>query len=140
MCYNFDGSGRPTEYEEADVFVCESQYKEAERQIRKLKSIKRYSVSNKVVDDEIYFFKKCITPLKEASPLLQQASEGTDMSRTDGVQTATLDEDDDKTVILTADEETQDSTSTATPIGTSKVQLAFGLFFVGIFQKSFIYN
>lgn len=74
MCYNFDGSGRPTEYEEADVFVCESQYKEAERQIRKLKSIKRYSVSNKVVDDEIYFFKKCITPLKEASPLLQQAS------------------------------------------------------------------
>ncbi|XP_071810078.1 protein polybromo-1-like isoform X3 [Asterias amurensis] len=121
MIYKDYTSSRPTEYEEADVFVCESQYKEAERQIRKLKSIKRYSVSNKVVDDEIYFFKKGITPLKEASPLLQQASEGTDMSQTDGVQTATIDEDDDKTVILTADEETQDSTSTAPPIGTSKV-------------------
>lgn len=59
------------------------------------------------------------------------------MSRTDGVQTATLDEDDDKTVILTADEETQDSTSTATPIGTSKVQLAFGLFFCGNFSEIF---
>ena len=120
MCSIFV-SGRPTEYAEDDVFVCESQYKEAERQIRKLKNIKRYSVSNKVVDDEIYFFKKPITPMKEASPLLQQASEGNEMGEANREKTGGIDEDDDKTVILTAEEETEVCTAVATPKGTSKV-------------------
>lgn len=64
-------AGRPTEFAESDVYVCESQYKEQEQQMRKIKALKKYSVSNKVIDDEIYFFKKPITPLKEPSPLLQ---------------------------------------------------------------------
>lgn len=63
--------GRLTEFKESDVFVCESQYKEQEQLMRKIKALKKYSVSNKVIDDEIYFFKKPITPLKEPSPLLQ---------------------------------------------------------------------
>ena len=100
--------------------MCESQYKEAERQIRKVKSLKRYSVSNKVVDDEVYFFKKPITPIKEASPLLQLASEDSEEGETDK-EKPSVDEDDDKTVILTTEEETETSTTVATPKGTSKV-------------------
>ncbi|XP_071960980.1 protein polybromo-1-like isoform X2 [Antedon mediterranea] len=69
-------SCRPTEVPEEHVFICESQYKEAEKQIRKIKHLKRFkSLSNKVIDDEMYFFKKPITPLKEPSPLLNVQEE-----------------------------------------------------------------
>ncbi|XP_022095945.1 protein polybromo-1-like isoform X3 [Acanthaster planci] len=120
MLYKDYISSRPTEYAEEDIFVCESQYKEAERQIRKVKSLKRYSVSNKVVDDEVYFFKKPITPIKEASPLLQLASENSEEGEIEKEKPG-LEEDDDKTVILTTEEETETSTAVATPKGAAKV-------------------
>ncbi|XP_038061798.1 protein polybromo-1-like isoform X2 [Patiria miniata] len=120
MLYKDYVSSRPTEYAEADIFVCESQYKEAERQIRKVKSLKRYSVSNKVIDDEVYFFKKPITPFKEASPLLQLASEDSEEGEAEKEKPG-VEEDDDKTVILTTEEETEASTVLATPKEVPKV-------------------
>lgn len=50
--------------------------------MRKIKALKKYSVSNKVIDDEVYFFKKPITPLKEPSPLLQPEVEDEDADET----------------------------------------------------------
>ncbi|XP_033100393.1 protein polybromo-1-like isoform X2 [Anneissia japonica] len=78
-------SCRPTEIAEEHVFICESQYKEAEKQIRKIKHLKRFtSLSNKVIDDEIYFFKKPITPLKEPSPLLKAQEDEEEEDNDDG--------------------------------------------------------
>ncbi|XP_077995606.1 protein polybromo-1-like [Glandiceps talaboti] len=71
-------SCRPTEHAEDDVYVCEARYNEAERQIRKLKGLKKFSLANKVIDDEMYFLRKPITPLKEPSPLLQKVSDQND--------------------------------------------------------------
>lgn len=68
-------SDRPTEFAEKHVYVCESQYKDMDQSTRKVKGLKRHNVSNKVIDDEIYFFKKPITPVKEPSPLLQEQLE-----------------------------------------------------------------
>ena len=65
-------TARPTEFTERHVYVCESQYKEMEQCMRKIKGLKRHNVANKVIDDEIYFFKKPITPVKEPSPLLRE--------------------------------------------------------------------
>ncbi|XP_070557674.1 protein polybromo-1-like isoform X3 [Ptychodera flava] len=79
-------SSRPTEISEDDVFVCEARYNEAERQIRKLKGLKKFSLANKVIDDEIYFFRKPITPLKEPSPLLQKVSEEQEVETEDKVE------------------------------------------------------
>ncbi|CAE1320781.1 PBRM1 [Acanthosepion pharaonis] len=67
-------SYRITEVPEDDVYICESKYLENERSIRKLaKGLKKYSLSPKVTDDELYFFKKHIVPQKEPSPLLPEA-------------------------------------------------------------------
>lgn len=57
---------RPTEILEQDVYICESRYQEAERQIRKLvKGIKRGAkVSLNVVEDEIYFFRQPLVAQK----------------------------------------------------------------------------
>lgn len=67
-------SYRITEVNENDVYICESKYLENERSIRKLaKGLKKYSLSPKVTDDELYFFKKHIVPQKEPSPLLPEA-------------------------------------------------------------------
>uniref|UniRef100_L7M5U2 Protein polybromo-1 n=1 Tax=Rhipicephalus pulchellus TaxID=72859 RepID=L7M5U2_RHIPC len=56
---------RLTEINETDVYICESRYLEAERQIRKLpKGLKKFSHSEAVTPDEVYYFKNPITPQK----------------------------------------------------------------------------
>ncbi|XP_064633737.1 protein polybromo-1-like isoform X4 [Lineus longissimus] len=78
-------TSRPIEYNENDVFLCESKYLDQERAIRKIsKGLKRFQLSPRVCDDEIYFFRKPITPRKfytlaylieeEPSPLLMKVS------------------------------------------------------------------
>uniref|UniRef100_A0A8C5R488 Protein polybromo-1 n=1 Tax=Leptobrachium leishanense TaxID=445787 RepID=A0A8C5R488_9ANUR len=65
-------SCRPTEVPENDVLLCESRYNESDKQMKKFKGLKRFSLSAKVVDDEIYYFRKPIVPQKEPSPLLER--------------------------------------------------------------------
>ncbi|XP_064154840.1 protein polybromo-1-like isoform X1 [Anguilla rostrata] len=65
-------SCRPTEVPEEDVLLCESRYIESEKVMKKFKGLKRFSLSAKVVDDEIYYFRKLIVPQKEPSPLLDR--------------------------------------------------------------------
>uniref|UniRef100_A0A3B4YQ06 Protein polybromo-1 n=1 Tax=Seriola lalandi dorsalis TaxID=1841481 RepID=A0A3B4YQ06_SERLL len=65
-------SCRPTEVSEEDILLCESRYIETEKQMKKFKGLKRFSYSAKVVEDEIYYFKKLIVPQKEASPVLDK--------------------------------------------------------------------
>ncbi|XP_059519334.1 protein polybromo-1 isoform X30 [Myotis daubentonii] len=65
-------SCRPTEIPENDVLLCESRYNESDKQMKKFKGLKRFSLSAKVVDDEIYYFRKPIVPQKEPSPLLEK--------------------------------------------------------------------
>ncbi|XP_054712195.1 LOW QUALITY PROTEIN: protein polybromo-1-like [Uloborus diversus] len=56
---------RPTEVQEQDVFICESRYLEAERQIRRLtKGLKKIPLSSNVTEDEYYFFRKPLNPQK----------------------------------------------------------------------------
>ncbi|MED6262132.1 Protein polybromo-1 [Ataeniobius toweri] len=50
-------SCRPTEVPEENVLLCESRYIESEKQMKKFKGLKRYSLSGKVVEDEIYYFR-----------------------------------------------------------------------------------
>lgn len=68
-------SCRPTEFAEDNVHLCESRYIEAEKQMKKFKGLKRFSLSAKVVDDEIYYFRKPLVPSKEPSPLLDKKIE-----------------------------------------------------------------
>lgn len=68
-------SCRPTEFAEENVHLCESRYIEAEKQMKKFKGLKRFSLSAKVVDDEIYYFRKPLVPSKEPSPLLDKKIE-----------------------------------------------------------------
>ncbi|XP_021376481.1 protein polybromo-1-like isoform X21 [Mizuhopecten yessoensis] len=64
-------TNRVTETPEEDVYLCESKYFELEKMVKKLgKGLKKYVLSPKVTDDELYFFRKPITPQKEPSPLL----------------------------------------------------------------------
>nr|CAD7398151.1 unnamed protein product [Timema cristinae] len=58
---------RPTEIPESDVYVCESMYDEAKQQVKKLmrEGLKKYSHSNAVSEDEIYFFRRLINPPKK---------------------------------------------------------------------------
>ncbi|XP_023417519.1 protein polybromo-1 isoform X21 [Cavia porcellus] len=65
-------SCRPTEIPENDIMLCESRYNESDKQMKKFKGLKRFSLSAKVVDDEIYYFRKPIIPQKEPSPLLEK--------------------------------------------------------------------
>nr|XP_033782116.1 protein polybromo-1 isoform X7 [Geotrypetes seraphini] len=65
-------SCRPTEIPENDVMLCESRYNESDKQMKKFKGLKRFSLSAKVVEDEIYYFRKPIVPQKEPSPLLEK--------------------------------------------------------------------
>uniref|UniRef100_A0A8C2V975 Protein polybromo-1 n=2 Tax=Chinchilla lanigera TaxID=34839 RepID=A0A8C2V975_CHILA len=65
-------SCRPTEIPENDIMLCESRYNESDKQMKKFKGLKRFSLSAKVVDDEIYYFRKPIVPQKEPSPLLEK--------------------------------------------------------------------
>ncbi|XP_043979163.1 protein polybromo-1-like isoform X4 [Gambusia affinis] len=68
-------SCRPTEVPEENVLLCESRYIESEKQMKKFKGLKRFSLSGKVVEDEIYYFRKLIVPQKEPSPLLDRKIE-----------------------------------------------------------------
>uniref|UniRef100_A0A3Q3BFM3 Polybromo 1 n=1 Tax=Kryptolebias marmoratus TaxID=37003 RepID=A0A3Q3BFM3_KRYMA len=68
-------SCRPTEVAEANVLLCESRYIESEKQMKKFKGLKRFSLSGKVVEDETYYFRKLIVPQKEPSPLLDKKIE-----------------------------------------------------------------
>ncbi|KAM9409587.1 polybromo 1, like [Pholidichthys leucotaenia] len=65
-------SCRPTEFSEDDVLLCESRYIETEKTMKKFKGLKRFSYSSKVVEDEIYYFRKLMVPQKEASPFLDK--------------------------------------------------------------------
>uniref|UniRef100_A0A672IFE6 Protein polybromo-1 n=1 Tax=Salarias fasciatus TaxID=181472 RepID=A0A672IFE6_SALFA len=65
-------SCRPTEFPEEDVLLCESRYIDSEKQMKKFKGLKRFSYSSKVVEDEVYYFRKLFVPQKEASPLLDK--------------------------------------------------------------------
>ncbi|XP_020484660.1 polybromo 1, like isoform X2 [Labrus bergylta] len=65
-------SCRPTEVLEDDILLCESRYIDTEKQMKKFKGLKRFSFSSKVVEDEIYYFRKLIVPQKEASPFLDK--------------------------------------------------------------------
>ncbi|TRZ01822.1 hypothetical protein DNTS_026172 [Danionella cerebrum] len=68
-------SCRQTEMPEDDVLLCESRYIENEKQMKKFKGLKRFSLSAKVLEDEIYYFRKLIIPQKEPSPLLEKKIE-----------------------------------------------------------------
>uniref|UniRef100_A0A672IS18 Protein polybromo-1 n=1 Tax=Salarias fasciatus TaxID=181472 RepID=A0A672IS18_SALFA len=68
-------SCRPTEVPEENVLLCESRYIESEKQMKKFKGLKRFSLSGKVVEDELYYFRKLIVPQKEPSPLLDRKIE-----------------------------------------------------------------
>uniref|UniRef100_UPI0037E82D4E protein polybromo-1-like isoform X1 n=1 Tax=Semicossyphus pulcher TaxID=241346 RepID=UPI0037E82D4E len=68
-------SCRPTEVPEENILLCESRYIESEKQMKKFKGLKRFSLSGKVVEDEIYYFRKLIVPQKEPSPLLDRKIE-----------------------------------------------------------------
>ncbi|CAK6974228.1 polybromo 1%2C like isoform X2 [Scomber scombrus] len=68
-------SCRPTEVSEEDILLCESRYIETEKQMKKFKGLKRFSYSSKVVEDEIYYFRKLVVPQKEASPFLNKKIE-----------------------------------------------------------------
>lgn len=39
------------------MLLCESRYIESEKQMKKFKGLKRFSLSAKVVEDEIYYFR-----------------------------------------------------------------------------------
>ncbi|KAK2915136.1 protein polybromo-1-like isoform X2 [Channa argus] len=68
-------SCRPTEISEEDILLCESRYIDTEKQVKKFKGLKRFSYSSKVVEDEIFYFRKLIVPQKEASPFLDKKIE-----------------------------------------------------------------
>ncbi|XP_014249170.1 protein polybromo-1 isoform X5 [Cimex lectularius] len=59
-------SCRPTEFNESDVYVCESMYDEARRSVKELprEGLKKYAHSSAVTQDEIYFFRRLINPSK----------------------------------------------------------------------------
>uniref|UniRef100_A0A3B3VLJ7 Protein polybromo-1 n=1 Tax=Poecilia latipinna TaxID=48699 RepID=A0A3B3VLJ7_9TELE len=65
-------SNRPTEFAEEDILLCESRYIETEKTMKKFKGLKRFSYTSKVVEDEVYYFRKLIVPQKEASPFLDK--------------------------------------------------------------------
>ena len=61
-------SRRPTHHQEADVYCCESYFDEGKRIITLLPApLKKYQRGPKVKRDEVYMFKRAITPEKEAA-------------------------------------------------------------------------
>lgn len=58
--------GRPAEIAEADVYLCESIYDELTKQIKELPKdgLKKYTHSPSVNQDEFYFFRRLIHPVK----------------------------------------------------------------------------
>lgn len=62
----FNIIGRPAEIAEADVYLCESIYDESTKQIKELPKdgLKKYTHSTTVNQDEFYFFRRLIHPVK----------------------------------------------------------------------------
>uniref|UniRef100_A0A8C2JIU5 Protein polybromo-1 n=1 Tax=Cyprinus carpio TaxID=7962 RepID=A0A8C2JIU5_CYPCA len=93
-------SCRPTEYPEEDMLLFESRYIESEKQMKKFKALKRFSLSAKVVDDEIFYFRKPVVPQKVPSPLLDKKIEELEAKFADmedlDEDMDDLDEDDDE--------------------------------------------
>lgn len=59
---------RATEIQEKDVFICESMYDEMKKQLNKISqpgAIRKFTHSHNVTPDEIYHFKRAITPQKD---------------------------------------------------------------------------
>lgn len=59
---------RATEIQETDVFICESVYDEMKKQLNKISqpgAIRKFTHSHDVTPDEIYHFKRAITPQKD---------------------------------------------------------------------------
>lgn len=58
--------GRPAEIAEADVYLCESIFDESTKQIKELPKdgLKKYTHSTTVNQDEFYFFRRLIHPVK----------------------------------------------------------------------------
>lgn len=58
--------GRPAEIAEPDVYLCESIFDESTKQIRELPKdgLKKYTHSSTVNQDEFYFFRRLIHPVK----------------------------------------------------------------------------
>jgi len=71
-------SSRITEVPEEDFYICDSKYNEDEKVIRKFpkSTLARKNIcgKSKFVDDEVYFFKTPIVPVKVPSPKLAKAS------------------------------------------------------------------
>ncbi|XP_050428093.1 protein polybromo-1 isoform X2 [Adelges cooleyi] len=63
-------SCRPAEIAEADVYLCESIYDDSTKQIRELPKdgLKKYTHSPAVNQDEFYFFRRLIHPVKIGAP------------------------------------------------------------------------
>ena len=62
-------SRRPTHHQESDVYCCESYFDEGKRIIMPLPTpLKKYAHGPKVKQDEVYMFKRAITPEKEMLP------------------------------------------------------------------------
>merc|ERR1712142_68312 len=60
---------RPTQHSENDVYCCESLFDEGKRLIMPLNcGLKKYQLSAAVQQDEVYIFKRTITPEKESLP------------------------------------------------------------------------
>jgi len=67
---------RVTDIEQQHVYLCESKYIDSDKTIKKfIKPFKKINLSSNVCDDEIFYFRKPIVPLKEPSPLLVKAAE-----------------------------------------------------------------
>ncbi|GIY61633.1 protein polybromo-1 [Caerostris extrusa] len=114
---------RPTEIPEQDIYICESRYLEAERQIRRLsKGLRKIPLTSNVIEDEIYFFRKPINPQKteviipptvpkkilvpstsELSPLMTRPTMETDNEESNDVSTPmAISEQDTSTPILSS--------------------------------------
>ena len=60
---------RPTQYQEPDVYCCESLFDEGKRMILPLPgTLKKYQRSPRALTDEVYLFKRSISPEKESLP------------------------------------------------------------------------
>lgn len=72
ICIIFTFIGRPAEIAEEDVYLCESIYDETTKQIRELPKdgLKKYTHSSAVNQDEFYFFRRLIHPVKVITILL----------------------------------------------------------------------
>lgn len=66
--------GRPTEIEEKDIHVCQSVYEEQQRMLTKLQGLKRYTHSDTVLQDEIYFFRRLINPARVGNCYIKVAT------------------------------------------------------------------